>query len=63
MLWSQAAKEDGRSVTVETCAHYLSFSAEDIPEGATEYKCAPPLRHKEHKEMLWEALKVGCAHP
>ncbi|KAG0593746.1 hypothetical protein M758_UG015600 [Ceratodon purpureus] len=37
------AKVEESSVTVETCAHYLSFAAEDIPEGATEYKCAPPL--------------------
>lgn len=53
------AKKERSSVTVETCAHYLSFAAEDIPEGATEYKCAPPLRHSKHRELLWKALFDG----
>jgi allantoinase len=53
------AKAEGSSVTVETCAHYLSFAAEDIPEGATQYKCAPPLRHSHHRELLWKALMDG----
>jgi len=53
------AKAEGSSVTVETCAHYLSFAAEDIPEGATEYKCAPPLRESHHRELLWKALFDG----
>jgi allantoinase len=55
----KAAKAEGSSVTVETCAHYLSFAAEDVPEGATEYKCAPPLRDARHRELLWKALLGG----
>ncbi|KAG0613441.1 hypothetical protein M758_6G102600 [Ceratodon purpureus] len=53
------AKADGSSVTVETCAHYLAFAAEDIPEGATQYKCAPPLREAQYRELLWKALMGG----
>lgn len=55
----QAAKAEGLPVTVETCPHYLSFSAEEIPEGATEFKCAPPIREQENRERLWNALTDG----
>ncbi|XP_024397516.1 allantoinase isoform X2 [Physcomitrium patens] len=53
------AKAEGSSVTVETCAHYLAFAAEDIPEGATQYKCAPPIRDSRNRELLWKALLDG----
>jgi allantoinase len=46
-------------VTVETCPHYLTFAAEDIPYGATRYKCAPPIRERENRERLWEGLREG----
>lgn len=46
-------------LTLETCHHYLTFAAEDIPDGATEYKCAPPIRERENREKLWQALKSG----
>ena len=46
-------------VTVETCPHYLWFAGEDIPDGATEYKCAPPIRRSENRERLWQALEDG----
>jgi allantoinase len=55
----QRAKEKGLPLTVETCPHYLHFNAEDIPDGHTEYKCAPPIREKENRERLWKALKEG----
>jgi len=51
------ARERGLPVTVETCAHYLRFSAEEIADGATECKCAPPIRSAENREELWLALK------
>jgi allantoinase len=54
-----AARADGVRVTVETCPHYLGFAAEEIPDGATEYKCAPPIREARHREGLWEALAHG----
>jgi allantoinase len=47
-------------VTAETCPHYLSFEAEQIRDGATEYKCAPPIRDAENRERLWEALRAGA---
>jgi allantoinase len=51
-----AARADGVRITVETCPHYLTFAAEEIPAGATEYKCAPPIRDAPHREALWDAL-------
>jgi allantoinase len=53
------AKKRGLRITAETCPHYLVFCAEEIPDGATEYKCAPPIRERANNELLWEALKDG----
>jgi allantoinase len=53
------AKAAGLPVTVETCPHYLTFEAEEIPDGATAFKCAPPIRERENRERLWEALRQG----
>ncbi|HUJ80384.1 MAG TPA: allantoinase AllB, partial [Candidatus Acidoferrales bacterium] len=68
----RAAKTAGLAITAETCPHYLTFAAgepnglgsEDpsyigIPDGATEFKCAPPIREAENRERLWEALGDG----
>jgi allantoinase len=46
-------------ITVETCPQYLWFAAEEIPDGATEYKCAPPIRDAANREALWNALETG----
>ena len=54
-----AARRDGIVVTVETCPHYLTFSSEEIPDGATAYKCAPPIRERSHREGLWNGLVAG----
>lgn len=51
------AKSNGVKITAETCPHYLTFAAEEIADGATEYKCCPPIRERENREQLWEALK------
>jgi allantoinase len=53
------ARAKGLPLTVETCPHYLTFAAEEIPDGATEYKCAPPIRGKAERDALWEALIAG----
>ena len=53
------ARERGVPITAETCTHYLWFTAEDIPDGATEYKCAPPIRAAGNREQLWRALGDG----
>ena len=53
------AKVKGLPLTVETCPHYLTFAAEDIPDGATAYKCAPPIRDAANREGLWEGLAEG----
>ncbi|HKR03972.1 MAG TPA: allantoinase AllB, partial [Bacteroidia bacterium] len=53
------ARQEGLPLTVETAPHYLFFHAEEISEGATEFKCAPPIREKENNEQLWNALLDG----
>ncbi|GLV34239.1 uncharacterized protein CBL_00170 [Carabus blaptoides fortunei] len=52
----EQAKQDGCQVTVETCHHYLSLKAEDVPDKATQYKCCPPIRDGNNREKLWKAL-------
>ena len=54
-----AARAAGTAVSVETCPHYLTFTAEDIVDGATAFKCAPPIRQASHRERLWNALAAG----
>jgi allantoinase len=53
------AKASGIRITAETCPHYLMFCADDIPDGATEFKCAPPIREAAHRDALWAALMDG----
>ncbi len=55
----RAAKAEGLPITVETCPHYLCLSAEAIPDGATFYKCAPPIRSAQNRDALWLALLEG----
>lgn len=53
------AKQRGVQVTVETCPHYLTVTAEEIPDGATQYKCCPPIRDQANRERLWQGLTDG----
>ncbi|MCW2840308.1 MAG: allantoicase [Aeromicrobium sp.] len=53
------ARAEGLPVTVETCPHYLSFSAETIPDAAPQFKCCPPIRDGGNREALWQALREG----
>jgi allantoinase len=53
------ARARGVPITVETCVQYLWFAAEEIPDGATEFKCAPPIRGKANRDALWAALEDG----
>ena len=55
----RAARRRGVRITVETCPHYLTFAAEDVPDGATVFKCAPPIREARHRDALWQALVDG----
>ena len=52
-------RDSGTPITAETCPHYLRFTAETIPDGATQFKCAPPIRSSRDRELLWEALREG----
>jgi allantoinase len=53
------ARAAGVPVSVETCPHYLFFAAEDVPPGGTSFKCAPPIRPRDHRDRLWTALAAG----
>ena len=55
----RAARAEGLPITVETCPHYLAFTAEGIADGATMYKCAPPIRDAANREGLWRGLEDG----
>ncbi|MFJ8062167.1 allantoinase AllB [Streptomyces sp. NPDC096142] len=54
-----AAKAEGVRVTVETCPHYLTLTAEEVPDGASEFKCCPPIRESANQDLLWQALADG----
>ena len=53
------AKRDGVRITVETCPHYLVFDADQIPAGATQFKCCPPIREAANRDLLWAGLADG----
>jgi allantoinase len=53
------ARAEGVRITAETCPHYLSFEAEAIADGATQFKCCPPIRGAANRERLWSALADG----
>ena len=54
-----SARAEGIRLTVETCPHYLHFTSEQVPAGATEYKCCPPIREAANRELLWHGLRAG----
>jgi allantoinase len=54
------AKRAGVRVTAETCPHYLTLAAEDVPDGATQFKCCPPIRERANADALWEGLRTGA---
>ena len=55
----RAAKAEGLPLTVETCPHYLSLRAEDVPDAATQFKCCPPIRDAGNQDLLWAAVLDG----
>ncbi|MER7788338.1 allantoinase AllB [Streptomyces sp. NPDC097640] len=54
-----AARGEGIEVTVETCPHFLTLTAEEVPDGATEFKCCPPIREAANQDALWQGLADG----
>jgi len=54
-----SAQRDGVRVTAETCPHYLALSAEEVPDGATQFKCCPPVREASNRELLWQGVAAG----
>ena len=55
-----SARREGVRVTAETCPHYLVLTAEEIPDGATQFKCCPPVRKASNRELLWQGLADGA---
>src|SRR3954454_3432964 len=59
----RGAQREGVRITAETCPHYLVLTAEEVPDGATQFKCCPPIREAGNRELLWQALAegvIGC---
>jgi allantoinase len=54
-----AARADGLAVSSETCPHYLALAADEVPAGATEFKCCPPIRERANADRLWAGLVAG----
>ena len=54
-----AARDDGVRLSAETCPHYLTLAAEDVPDAATQFKCCPPIRERANADALWRALADG----
>ena len=55
----RAARAEGLPITVETCPHYLTIAEEQVPDGATQFKCCPPIRDDANRDLLWAALLDG----
>ena len=55
----RTARAEGVDVSVETCPHYLTFDAAEVPDGATEFKCCPPIRDAGNRDLLWQGLAAG----
>ncbi|WP_375477744.1 allantoinase AllB [uncultured Jatrophihabitans sp.] len=55
----RAAQAEGLPITAETCPHYLTLRADDVPEGATQFKCCPPIRDAANADALWAGLADG----
>jgi allantoinase len=56
----ERARCEGVPITAETCPHYLTFAAEEVPPRATLFKCAPPIRESAQRDELWAALERGA---
>jgi len=55
----QSSQQQGLKLTAESCPHYLTLFAEEIPDGKTLFKCCPPIREKSNREKLWQGLSDG----
>jgi allantoinase len=59
LRYLRSARAEGVDVSVETCPHYLTLCAEDVPDRATEFKCCPPIRDLANQDLLWAGLAGG----
>src|SRR5262249_42461608 len=54
-----AAPAGGAAGGAEPCAPSLTCGAEEGPDGATEFKCCPPIRDAANRDGLWAGLAEG----
>lgn len=52
-------RSKGADITIETCAHYLFFTEDDLFRLGAAAKCAPPLRDALQHAELWSRLLSG----
>jgi allantoinase len=50
---------NGIDITMETCAHYLAFSYEDLIERGAVLKTSPVIKTREDSAKLWNHLSEG----
>ena len=55
----RVARAGGVAISCETCPHYLMFDQDHIADGATPFKCAPPIRGAGDRDELWRGLVDG----
>lgn len=55
----QAAQQDGLAITAETCPHYLTISADEVPDGDTRFKACPAIRDAQNRDELWALVESG----
>jgi len=53
------ARVRGVDISIETCAHYLFFTDDDVERLGAAAKCAPPLRGRCEQDSLWDAVRGG----
>jgi allantoinase len=53
------ARARGTDISIETCAHNLWFTEEDMLRTGALLKCAPPLRSSTDRDALWNAVREG----
>jgi allantoinase len=53
------ARARGVDISIETCAHYLYFTEQDMLRLGAVAKCAPPLREAAERKMLWRSVLRG----
>lgn len=59
MELAKKAKQEGQTVYVETCPHYLLLDESYVEKYGAYAKCNPALRKKEEIDKLWDYVNDG----